>query len=366
MRVVGYAQDAGACTNIRIKQPLERIKQLGLADIHLIGPTEQDIPGELEKADIVILGRALNDNVKSGIDTLRENGKVVIFDLDDNFFNISPFSPHYKELGIMPVDMESADGLSVTPMWEEGVNFNAASGRRIRANGIEILRKANCVSVTTSPLKKVYSRFNDNVRIIPNAIDFRMWSYQPLKHMGGKVRILWTGAGNHTEDFMFIHTVLKEIQDKYDNVTIVFAGTDWKHVRNTLDYSRIEVSPWTDIVGYPYLIKSLCCDIGIAPIRDWDFDDCRSNIKWLEYSAMKMATVATDFGDYNRTMENGVDSLLVKEKEQWVEALSKLIEDEEYRKHLAETAYRKVKKHYNLDYVVDRWIDVFKETLGRN
>jgi glycosyltransferase involved in cell wall biosynthesis len=364
MRIVGFAQDNGACTAIRIRNPVARIGSLGLADTYLIGPTEEDIPGQLEKADIVILGRAFAENVIRGIDTLQSSDKPVVFDLDDNFFNISPFSPHYKELGIMPVNMESMDGLAKVPMWEEGVNFEAKKNRKVREMAIEVIRSVSCLTVTTAPLKKVYSRFNDNVRIVPNALDFRVWNYQPIKHMSGNVRILWTGAGNHTEDFMFIQPVLSDIQKKYPNVTIVFAGSDWRHVKGSLDYSRVEVAPWTEYVAYPYVMKSLCCDIGIAPIRTNDFDDCRSNIKWLEYSALKMATVATNFGDYKRTMKSGKDCLLVEEKKDWFDALSRLIEDETYRKELAENAYKEVRNRYNLDFVADRWAKIFKETLG--
>ena len=128
----------------------------------------------------------------------------------------------------------------------------------------------------------MYGRFNDNVFITPNAIDFREWGGAIVKHPGKNVRVLYTGAANHQEDFLWVRKPLEELQQKHDNVTIVFVGTDWKHMGNDLDYNRVEVHEWVDIAAYPYLMKSLACHIGIAPISESSFNDCRdfrNNIK---------------------------------------------------------------------------------------
>jgi glycosyltransferase involved in cell wall biosynthesis len=105
-------------------------------------------------------------------------------------------------------------------------------------------------------------------------------------------------------------------------------------------------------------MKSLCGDIGIAPISMVHFNDCRSSIKWVEYSALKVATVATDFGPYKRDMEHGKTGLLCKTQEDWNKALSFLIENETMRRQLGENAYNLCRYKFNLDFLVDEWMKV--------
>ena len=359
MRIAGFTNDNGACTSIRIRQPLTRIKSLGLADVDLIDTTGEDTPERCKKADVIVLGRAFSQGIVNIINQIHVWGGKVVFDLDDNFFDISPYSPHYKQLGIMPINLDHSDGRSVK-MWEDGVNgFSVKNNRQIRKDFVDVIRIVDCVTVTTEPLRKEYARFNDNVRVVPNAIDFDLWEKPPIRYEKEGVRLLYTGAANHQEDFMFIKDVLRGLQDKYPKLKIVFVGTNWKMLQNGLDYSRVETHPWVGIETYPYLMRQLCCDIGIAPISKTKFNDCRSALKWKEYSALKMATVATDHGPYARAIRHRETGWLADTKQEWFNALSLLIENPELRERTALNAYKEVKKKYNLDFVVDDWMGVF-------
>ena len=365
MKIAGFVQDSSACTDIRIRQPLKKIRRLGLAEVDLIECGEAEIPERVAKADVVVLGRAFSDGVVGIINKIHSWGGKVVFDLDDNYFDISPYSPHYKQLGIMPINLDHDDGSSI-PMWQDGVKgFNVLNNRKIRMDFINTIRAVDVVTVTTPPLQREYLRFNDNVKIVPNAIDFSMWDRFPVRWDKDEVRLLYTGAANHKEDFFYLKDVLRMLQDRHPRLKLVFVGTDWKQVKNDLDYSRVEVhvpggSPWLHIEAYPHFLKSLCCDIGIAPIAKTKFNDCRSALKWKEYSALKMATVATDYGPYARAIEHGVTGLLVEGKDDWLKQLSSLIEDDVQRRAMAHNAYRAVKQKYNLDYIVDHWLEVMK------
>ncbi|MCR4301937.1 MAG: glycosyltransferase family 4 protein, partial [Sulfuricaulis sp.] len=289
-----------------------------------------------------------------------------VYDLDDNMFDISPLSPHYRDFGIMPVEFDAVGG-GKGDLWKQGTGgFDVLRNRQMRKSFIEIIRSVSCVTVTTEPLAKIYRRMNDNVRVIPNSLDFGVWEKPPIQRVGDEVRLLYTGAANHQEDWMFVSTVLADLQKVYPQLKIVLVGMDWNNIKNGIDYKRVEVAPWTDIEAYPYLLQTLCCDIGIAPVSKIAFNECRSSIKWCEYSALKMATVATNYGPYKRDMQDGVTGLLVEEKADWKAALSRLIEDAPYRKQLSEQAFKHCKANYDLDYVVDQWMSAFISVTGRN
>ena len=364
MKIVALHQDRSACGTIRISQPANKIKSLGLAEVHVSGLGDREIDKAFDECDVVFMGRAASDTSLKFVMQLQKLGKKVVYDLDDNMFDISPMSPHYKQLGVMAMEMPDPNGGAPAPMWTHGVDdFDVSKNRIIRRDFINIIRQVDAVTVTTEPLAKVYRRFNDSVHVVPNSVDFCVWEKPDVKWGRDEIRIVYTGAANHQEDWMFIQPVLADLQKRYPKLVVVTVGMDWRYLKNDLDLERVEVHGWEDISAYPWMMKSLCGDIGIAPIEMTPFNDCRSSIKWIEYAAMKTAVVATDYGPYRRDVENGKTGLLVKTKEEWNKALTRLIEDEAYRRQLGANAYSHCKLKHNLDFVVDEWMKVFAEAV---
>lgn len=63
-------------------------------------------------------------------------------------------------------------------------------------------------------------------------------------------------------------------------------------------------------------LHDLQWDIGLAPLEDNEFNRCRSPIKFLEYTACGVATVASDVGVYRSVIGHQM-GLLVADDE-WV------------------------------------------------
>ena len=363
MRVAGFAQDRGACNMLRIKFPLEKIRYLQLCEVDVITRLDPSIEETIEKCDVMFIGRVAGDQTLRMISRAKSMGKKVVLDLDDNLFDVSVFSQHYKSYGVMPVNYQEEDG-SYVDFYKDGEDgFDVKRNRKIRKSFIDIMRLVDCMTVTTEPLEKVYKRFCDRVRIVPNSIDFKTWDKPDISRNDGKLRILYTGAGNHREDWIYIYPILSRILKKYESVQIVLIGTDWRDCTKDFDYSRVEVHPWVDFEAYPYMVKSLCCDIGIAPISETDFNDARSELKWVEYASQKMPCVATNWGPYKRSVKNGETGILVSNPEEWEEGLSRLIEDRFLRETMGRNAYKECKRNFNLDYTVDKWVKVFQEVV---
>lgn len=361
MRIVATAYDRGGCTGYRVTQPTAKIKKLGLAEVEVITKGDDKADEKVAGSEIFYMGRTADPKALPMIERLKGEGKKIVYDLDDSMFNVSPFSPHYAQLGIMPVDFEA--GGRLLKAWKDGENgFDVAWNRKIRAAFIEILRQVDTITVTTEPLRELYSRYNDSVVVVPNAIDFALWKKPPIRYdNGGKVRVVYAAGSNHQEDWMFVRSILKRLQDELPNWTLCLQGVSWEWNWGDLDRSRIEVYPWVDFEAYHYATALICADIGLAPISEIDFNECRSSIKWCEYSAYKVATIATDFGPYRRDCRNGEDALLVRGKDGWYEGLRSLITDESKRLALAQAAHDRVKRDFNLDFMVDRWMEAFSK-----
>lgn len=364
MKILAAASDNGACTGYRIREPLNRLKKLGLAQTILIENAHQDFTKELLLSDIFMFGRAASGTIIDQIDKMHSMGKKVVFDLDDNIFEVSPYSQHYNRLGIMPIESLDDDNTHLGMMWEDGKDgLDVKSNRQFQMYFIQVLRNVDAVTCATKPLQELYSRFNRNAVHVPSGIDVGLWKTDKNDSQNKHFRILWTGAANHYSDAKNMMPVFEEIQKKYKNVRLAFVGNDWRMVKNNLDYSRVDVYPWVSYEAYPYLLKTIKADIGIAPIQMTHFDDCRSAAKWWEYSCLNMPTIATNHGPYKREMNNGKTGLLVQTDKEWVSGLSALIEDKALRTDLAAEALKDVKQNHNLDYTCDKWAETFQKTL---
>lgn len=200
--------------------------------------------------------------------------------------------------------------------------------------------------VSTRWLKKRFEFMGKPAVLVENSIELKKWDPPLDKKYGHKtIKIGWFGGGTHDADLRVIKNVIPAIFKKYNNVRFYIIGGVPSLFLNTKRV--INKHEWHDIDKYPKAIKKYNFDIGIAPLRDSDFNRAKSNLRWLEYSAMGIPTVASNVGHFKETLKNGKTALLVTEEKEWIDALSKLIEDKEYRVNLGMRAHKELRKKWN-------------------
>jgi glycosyltransferase involved in cell wall biosynthesis len=197
---------------------------------------------------------------------------------------------------------------------------------------------------------------------MPNCIDFNKWDYRKSKKHENKVVIGWIGGGNHEEDLRIMTEVIPPILSKYKNVEFKFVHGVPTYLRN-FDKRVKHTLDWSDIDKYPDFVASQSFDIGIAPLVYNKFNMSKSNLRWLEYSALKVPTVATRIEPYTNSIEHGKTGYLADTVDEWIESLSGLIEDGQKRKQIGVNAYISVQENYNLDKVTHSYIETLKESL---
>ncbi len=84
-------------------------------------------------------------------------------------------------------------------------------------------------------------------------------------------------------------------------------------------------APRTSYEEFLQMLGGLHWDVGLAPLRDNPFNRCRSPIKYLEYTAAHIPTVASDVEIYRQAMDGGC-GLLVRDQD-WEAALGRVVLD---------------------------------------
>jgi glycosyltransferase involved in cell wall biosynthesis len=165
------------------------------------------------------------------------------------------------------------------------------------------------------------------------------------KHKG--IRIGWDGSIGHQPDLDIIRPVIAAIKRDYPDVTFVTMG--YKP-----DFSD-EHHGWADMMAYPKTLASLGIDIGLAPLIDSSFNRCKSNLRWMNYSALKIPVVYSPVEN-----QKNLPGIKADSHHDWYEAISTLIEDKELRRKLGNGQNKYLKEHFDMKNNVQdlaRWLE---------
>jgi glycosyltransferase involved in cell wall biosynthesis len=317
-------------------------------DLNEIAPWQVDIINPLHQqkltnmlfqaardADVVILQMVHTEFALATMYALRDQfpGKHILAECDDNVFDVATYN-------------------QASDVYRPGSGLTRIT--------IEQFKESDGLIVSTPYLKDLYSDTQKNIWVCQNSVDVKRWaSLKRTKKRG--IRIGWAGGSSHSDDLQTIEPVIRNIVKRYPQARFVFKSSD---LPDFLKIDGVEcVAKWSDVMSYPKAMASLGLDIGIAPLRDNAFNRGKSNLKWLEYSALGIPTVASNVGHFAQTVINGEDGLLADGPEEFEAHLSKLIEDRSYRTRMGRAAFHRVEQDFNVDKNIYHYRDCLREAL---
>jgi glycosyltransferase involved in cell wall biosynthesis len=114
---------------------------------------------------------------------------------------------------------------------------------------------------------------------------------------------------------------------------------------------------------YAPFAASFGFDIGLAPLVDCNFNRSKSNLRWLEYSALKIPTIATDISHFTQSITPFQDGILIQDNnlDKWKEAIELLIVDKNLRENIGRNAYKRVKKDFNVERNAPKYLRLLKK-----
>ena len=258
---------------------------------------------------------------------------------------------------------ESDDDLLNVKAWN-GVSRRIAPEREIIER---MVRRADLVTVTTPILAERHRPFNDEIRVIRNAID-ASWYDVPAgtPRPPGDPRLLYYAKPNRMRDYDVCRPAVDAVVARHPGARRVWlgaldapAGGSPAPVIAAVD----EVGPY--VAGPSAFSRSLAAarpDIGLAPLVGDAFDQAKSELHWLEYTMAGAATVATRIpgGGPFDAIRDGVDGLLAGDRAEWLAALDRLASSPGLREELAGRARERVLADYTVDARAGEWADAYR------
>lgn len=333
--------------------------------------------------------------------------KPMIVDIDDDILNIDPSNPNYKAwhmnddkkaiiLEIPEAEKDSPDvkkraaQMDAAIIEKDGKWFIVGPEMKFIHNVIDELKHAALVTVSTEHLKEVYGKYNENIMVLPNGVDFEIWPENQKKD-DGLIRLGLFGSNTHFKDWNEIAETLKRILDEFPNVRLCYNSwfvvkektrqgeamedmnkipqfPDFFEKLGLIEHPQVEIYEGVEIQKWPKALANVGIDIGLAPLANLTFNKAKSNLKYLEFSALRIPGVYEKMEPYQDDVKHGETGFLASHPKDWYSCIKRLIEDEGLRTKMGNKAWADVKTRYDqadISARLARILPSLKSTQGR-
>jgi glycosyltransferase involved in cell wall biosynthesis len=349
------------CSWYRLKVWREMCQKNGLAMVEPMSPDLSDkMIEDVFNACDVLLVRFHSEAIVDLIKPFKQKHpkKPIIFDTDDDAFNVSPINEAYANFGTQEVNTSEGK-----PLWVHGqAGFDMYRNRHRLVDYEYCLEQSDLITTTTLKLAESLKPYNEAVAVIPNSIIFSRFPVLDIRK-DKTINLLWAGGASHYEDLFEIKQPLIKLMNTYPQLHFHIAGQGFDGITKDLPKDRFHYWPWSSAQDHGYRLACINADIALAPLRDIEFNYYKSNIKYYEYSALKIPTIAKDMMPYNTEIQDGLTGLLYKTEDEFIKAVEELITDPIKRIQIGQEAYRWVNENRNAEEQVKDWLELIKETI---
>lgn len=323
-------------------------------DIDTFGTTlEENWDNVFKQYDVFWAPHYFNEHLQAAqLYFSRKHRKLLIYDLDDNYLDLSPSNPVYEKF-------------FKAYRTEDGVDLGIKPSRN-QATLTAALSLADALTVSTEPLKeRMAAHFERSfgikkpIYVIPNMNDLADWDFPIAPKHEDKIVIGYQGSMSHKADLQMVLPAIQNIMKRHPNVWMEILGSIDKHEVDDFFHDwdmklldRVAMLPATKIFReYPKWLSQQKWDIGIAPLVDSAFNKCKSHIKWMEYAAYKVPCVASRVYPYSTPLagrdviRDGETGFLCRPPD-WERVLERLVKDKALRIQIGENAYKTVKDNW--------------------
>ena len=286
--------------------------------------------------DVCVVQRCCTRQQFEFIKTAASLGMKIIYDCDDDVWDLPDFNPAQKIL------TAHKDG------------FNAC------------IRFCDVVTVSTRTLAKVLRR---NVKFMVNArtgreipivvVENRIQEgiFAPPSPPSGLV-VGWGGSSSHIGDLALVDRACLVAMEENPLVVVEWRGGAPPADCLTAKHARYRHVYWTPVAEFAARMPVWRWSIALAPCTDHSFNESKSAIKMVEAAYCKIPCLASWIRPYEEFCMHDPELkwLLCAGAGNFERKLRDLVNDEAMRQHYGERAYRVVIEHYSYRQPHEGWL----------
>jgi glycosyltransferase involved in cell wall biosynthesis len=296
------------------------------------------------RAGVVVLWRVANSPAAAAvIEMARQGSARILFDVDDLIFR-----PEIANVKVI-------DGI-------RSQNLSESHTAELYTRFREVLDQADACFCSTVELADQIRAIGKVGYVLPNGFDhdsfasgrhaMRQWRATRQDNL---IRIGYaSGTLTHQRDFAVAAESLARILAKHDNCRLVLfrrpeSGDTLLNVDEFSCFRRVTRQiEWRDMVSLADLPYELArFDINLVPLEVGNvYCEAKSELKFFEAALVNVCTVASPTGPMHRTIRHDETGLLATSPEDWYTMVSRLIDEPDTRRRLAQAAFLDVIGRY--------------------
>lgn len=344
MKILFWPGDYPFCYYYRGFLPGVYAKQMVVKDFVAMGKNVsiETMTKQAREADVVVFQRPNNGRVLELARLLKIAGKKIIFENDDTY--------KVGEETLSKLDNDKQRAV-------------AADLRRYTD---AVLALADGAIASTPILAEEYRRVNPKVVVLKNCID-------PLDELPnkanttGKFRIGFIASVTTNDDYIHLKEQIRALDERGD-ITIVVLGLKYKDgshipfmdedVKFWHSLKNAEFHAYVPVTHYMSKVASLALDLAVIPRADNYFNRCKSNLKFLEMSLLRIPVIAQGFADGTSPYQ-GPDAMymtIVADNSTWYNKIVEIKEHYPTFLNLADEAHDYVLANYNIKNYAQEWV----------
>jgi glycosyltransferase involved in cell wall biosynthesis len=223
----------------------------------------------------------------------------------------------------------------------------------------DLIRLARVVTASNESLADFARALHSDVRVVPMLLEPD--DYEPRTHEERSPVVLgWLGAANNLPRLLSLAPALRRLAESRDVLVHVVSSV-------RVEIPGVPVKSFT----HPWSPESeradlATLDIGLLPLDEASVDDKgKSPFKLLQYLAAGLAVVATPMAIDFSVLSPGKCFLPARTEDDWVEAMTRLVDDAVLRARLGSAARQAVRDHYSFAGNARSFLDVLTTAAGR-
>ncbi|WP_434558115.1 glycosyltransferase [Pseudomonas sp. Z4-20] len=310
--VLGLPVNATAVGHYRVTAPLAELEASGRVIARVAYESPSTVEIERLSPDTIVLQGRYSEGAAGDILRMKKYSNALrIFELDDYIVSAPKKNTHARN---KPLNTEQ--------MLREGIGL------------------CDRVVVTTQPLADALSSMHSEIRVVPNMLPPEPWiRLTSRRGTSSKPRVGWGGGTSHSGDLEIIADVVRELANE---VEWVFFGMCPDALRPYIHEFHASVGLNT----YPFKLASLNLDLALAPLEFHIFNDCKSNLRLLEYGACGYPVICTDTKAYDGFLP--CTKVRSNSTEEWIAAIRMHLADPDASYRMGDELREAVLRDYML------------------
>jgi glycosyltransferase involved in cell wall biosynthesis len=294
---------------------------------------------QVQQADVVVFCRNTEPAHRQALDWALEAGKPIIYDLDDDLLDL-------------PMDLAEAR-YHRRPEYKEQLR--------------RYLESADLVRTYSRRLRTKVDAINPRVRQVAGPVDWRMVPAAPVPRThDAEQKVQFVYATSRVEDRLF-NLFLEDVQEllrAYPNrAQLSIWGFRAKELEShpAVRFLKYE----SDYDRFFRRFARSGFDVGLAPLPNEDFYLSKSNNKFREYAACRIAGIYSNVPVYSECVEDGLTGLLVEnQRGAWFEALERLLLNHDLLHQIQERAQQYAREQYSQDSFCGVWLEQIQSVMA--